>query len=144
MSIFEDHCVEDECWDYDPQRYIRSRKASLPLGCNAPHHPNKNEAKLLRRIMAETGLTKDQVRQHAKYRKMLSQEQDRGEKLDRIRAAAKWRRDEASRRIQEGHDRKAREAAEVAAKAFKKYQKTPDYIIDILRSENGNVQPTSR
>lgn len=49
------------------------------------HVPNKNEAKLLRKIMAETGLSEEEVRQHKKYRKMLSEEQDRGEQqLSRV------------------------------------------------------------
>lgn len=41
------------------------------------HVPNKNEGRLLRRIMSETGLTEEQVRSHKKYRRMLSTEQKR-------------------------------------------------------------------
>lgn len=43
---------------------------SLPPG---PHAPAKNEARVLRRICAQTGLSPDQVRQHKKYRVELSQ-----------------------------------------------------------------------
>jgi len=36
------------------------------------HVPNHNEAKLLRKIMSDTGLTEKEIREHKKYRKMLS------------------------------------------------------------------------
>lgn len=39
------------------------------------HYPAKKEAKLLRRIMAQTGLTEAEVRSRKKYRKMLSETQ---------------------------------------------------------------------
>lgn len=42
-----------------------------PPACG-PHVPNKNEARLLRRLMAETGLTEAQLREHKKYRIALS------------------------------------------------------------------------
>ena len=37
------------------------------------HYPNKNEAKVLRRIMAQTGLTEKEVRGIKKYRRMLAE-----------------------------------------------------------------------
>jgi len=40
---------------------------------NAPHAPNKNESECLRRIMAETGLTDEEVRSHKIYRKQLAE-----------------------------------------------------------------------
>ena len=134
MTIYDMH-HESDWWDHDRQKFSSSRKTSLPLGHGAPHHPNKNEAKALRRIMAQTGLTKEQVRDNPKYRKMLSQEQDRGENVDMARRHEKWKRDEATRQIMEGHARKAQEAAEIAAKAFKKYQKTPEYLIELLSKD---------
>lgn len=42
----------------------------LPPG---PHAPNKFEAKALRRICSQTGLTPEQVREHKKYRQELAQ-----------------------------------------------------------------------
>lgn len=51
----------------DPQR-LRIKK-SLPKDV---HMPNKNESKVLRRIMSETGLSEKEVREHKKYRKELS------------------------------------------------------------------------
>lgn len=42
----------------------------LPEG---PHAPNKQEAKALRRICSQTGLTAKEVREHKKYRKELAQ-----------------------------------------------------------------------
>lgn len=41
----------------------------LPDG---PHAPNKFEAKALRRICSQTGLTPEQVREHKKYRQELA------------------------------------------------------------------------
>ena len=51
----------------DPLR-LRIKK-SLPKDV---HMPNKNEAKVLRRIMSESGLSEKEVREHKKYRKELS------------------------------------------------------------------------
>lgn len=39
------------------------------------HVPNKNEAKLLRKLMSQTGMSEKELREHKKYRKMLSGEQ---------------------------------------------------------------------
>lgn len=44
------------------------------------HLMNKNEAKMLRKIMAESGLTKEQVLEVKEYRVRLSEAQDAGEK----------------------------------------------------------------
>jgi hypothetical protein len=42
---------------------------------NAGHIPNKLEAKKIRQLMAETGLTEEELRKHKKYRKILSEAQ---------------------------------------------------------------------
>ena len=42
----------------------------IPAG---PHVPNKNEAQLLRRLMAQTGLTEAELREHKTYRQQLAQ-----------------------------------------------------------------------
>lgn len=40
-----------------------------------PHAPMKKESQLLRRLMAETGLTEEELREHKKYRVQLSEAQ---------------------------------------------------------------------
>jgi hypothetical protein len=63
-------------WDEDDQEYVRVRERTyenIPDG--APHAPNKNEGKELRRIMARTGLTEAEVRDRYQYRKQLSKAQ---------------------------------------------------------------------
>lgn len=52
-------------------------KAAAPANV---HLPNTNEAKMLRKIRAETGLSEIEVRNIKKYRKMLSEAQDVGER----------------------------------------------------------------
>lgn len=52
-----------------PDHYVHTRQAF------EGHYPAKHEAKLLRRIMSQTGLTEAEVRDRKKYRKMLSDTQ---------------------------------------------------------------------
>lgn len=52
--------------------YIKGKKQKKPMGPTAPHYPAKKEAELLRRLMAETGKTEEQIRAIKKYRVMLS------------------------------------------------------------------------
>lgn len=59
----------DEEDHYVPRQYQRPRKRHAPPGV---HVPNKNEAAVLRRLMSETGLTEVELRQHKKYRVILS------------------------------------------------------------------------
>lgn len=64
---------EDEYyWDSRPSSYIRERKRYAKDG---EHIPNKNEAKLLRKLMSDTGLSEEQLRSHKTYRVMLSNAQ---------------------------------------------------------------------
>jgi len=54
------------------------RKQMAPPGV---HVPNKKEAKVLRKIMSETGLSEEEVRSHKKYRVQLSDAQkEKGDK----------------------------------------------------------------
>lgn len=53
------------------------------------HYPNTDEAKVLRRIMAETGLTEEEVRAEKKYRQELSKARLSGQKAKRS-DAEKW------------------------------------------------------
>lgn len=70
-------------------RYISDRKAFAPDGV---HIPNKNEAKVLRKLMSKTGLSEKELREHKKYRKVLSEAQkvpkakrtDKQKALDKI------------------------------------------------------------
>lgn len=64
-------------WDEYEQEYEwQYTHPNIPA--SAPHAPNKDEAKALRRIMAQTGLTEEQVRAHKKYRIELSNAQKVG------------------------------------------------------------------
>lgn len=47
---------------------------------NGVHLMNKNEAKKLRQLMAQTGLTKEEILKVKEYRIQLSEAQDAGEK----------------------------------------------------------------
>jgi hypothetical protein len=72
----------DDCWREYETRWI-------PI--NAPHAPNKKEAKTLRRIMAQTGLTAEQVWQRKCYRIQLSTASNPRNGTDRPALMAKRR-----------------------------------------------------
>ncbi len=58
-------------WVSDPDSWeSHFELRGLPSG---PHAPAKNEARVLRRICSQTGLSADQVRAHRKYRVELAQ-----------------------------------------------------------------------
>lgn len=57
---------------------VSGRRNKNTLGKNDPHIPNKNEAKLLRKLMSETGMSEDGIRAIKKYRVMLSEAQKEG------------------------------------------------------------------
>jgi len=59
-------------WDSEEGDYVTQGLVRIPSG---PHAPGGKEAKLLRRLMSETGLTEEQLREHKKYRVMLSEAQ---------------------------------------------------------------------
>lgn len=63
--------------------YYRSRSNTRPrkrMAPNGVHVPNKDEATLLRKLMSESGLSEAEVREHKKYRVMLSEAQKEGVK----------------------------------------------------------------
>ncbi len=64
---------EDEDY-WNPPNY-GSSNINAPKG---KHIMNKNEGKLCRKLMAETGLTEEELREDKKYRKMLSAAQKEG------------------------------------------------------------------
>lgn len=62
----------------------------IPSG---PHAPNSNEAHVLRRLMAQTGLTEEQLREHKCYRVQLSEAQkSKGSKTPLQRKALRVRK----------------------------------------------------
>lgn len=63
MSFYEED--DDRCFEY------LSKRKRLANG----HIMNKNESKLCRKLMAQTGLSENELRQHKKYRVMLSNAQ---------------------------------------------------------------------
>jgi hypothetical protein len=74
-----------EFYDYDDdcqesRTYTTERKRKKILNDPTKHYPNKDEAQELRKIMASTGLSEEQVRQDPKYRKQLSDAQKAGQK----------------------------------------------------------------
>lgn len=60
-------------YDYEGNLDMPGRVVS-PRG-DGPHVPNKNEAHVLRRLMSQTGLTAEEVRERKTYRVMLSEAQ---------------------------------------------------------------------
>lgn len=68
------------------------KKTSKIRRDNTKHYPNKDEASLLRQIMASTGLSEEEVRSHKKYRKMLSEAQKESQNAKRS-ASKKWYQD---------------------------------------------------
>lgn len=56
---------------YDKRYHIKHNASE------GKHIPDKYESKILRKIMSQTGMTEEQVREIPKYRKLLSQNQKR-------------------------------------------------------------------
>ena len=67
---------EDEYWNPIP---IGSKNKYAPRG---KHIMNKDEAKLCRKLMSETGLTEEELRAHKTYRVQLSTAQKAGQVND--------------------------------------------------------------
>lgn len=62
--------------------YYKKRKRRWELKRQLPpsiHLPNKAESKMLRKLMADNKMSKSQIRMIPKFRKMLSDAQDKGE-----------------------------------------------------------------
>lgn len=72
----------DDYWTF-------SKKSNKIQKDNTKHYPNQDEAKLLRKIMSNTGLNEQEVRSIKKYRVMLSDAQKLGQKPKRS-AVKKW------------------------------------------------------
>ena len=70
----------DDCDEYWFGQEFGCKNKNAPEGV---HIMNKDESKLLRRLMSENGMTEEEVRSHKKYRKMLSNAQKEGQKCHR-------------------------------------------------------------
>jgi hypothetical protein len=77
MSIYNE-ILEGEYWCPSPM--VEGKKARRIAQDPTKHYPNKDESKELRKIMACTGLTEEEVRADKKYRKQLSDAQKEGQK----------------------------------------------------------------
>lgn len=76
MSIYTERLTDNY---YNSVSIAGGKKAEKIRKDPTKHYPNKNEAKLLRKIMSETGLTEDEVRSEKHYRVLLSAAQKVGE-----------------------------------------------------------------
>lgn len=84
MSIYTDKVV-DIFYGGDTIKVpvVRNRKGAKIAYDSTKHYPNKNEATALRKIMADTGLSEEEVRADSKYKKVLSEASKRGNKAKR-------------------------------------------------------------
>jgi hypothetical protein len=85
MSIYTERFADNSDNEYyRPQPLIvDSKKAEKIRRDPTKHYPNKDEAALLRKIMAETGLNEDEVRSDRHYCELLSEAQKEGQKPKR-------------------------------------------------------------
>ena|SRR5208283_5452804 len=66
-------------------KYYSTGKAKKIANDPTKHYPNKDEVKMLRKLMAKTGLNEEEIRNIKTYRKMLSEAQKEGQKPKRTR-----------------------------------------------------------
>lgn len=85
------HCgYENTVNVYESEQDIGySKKTNKIREDNTKHYPNQDEASVLRKIMSETGLTEEKIREIKKYRVMLSDAQKQGQK-PKTSAVKKW------------------------------------------------------
>lgn len=68
-------------YDEDNDEYVSDgpswidRKVKSGKPDYTKHYPNRNESKVLRKLMSQTGLTEKEIREHKKYRVELSKAQ---------------------------------------------------------------------
>jgi hypothetical protein len=70
----------DDVDEYQKIPYMESKKWNKIKHDPSRHYPNKGESEALRRIMAETGLTEDEVRENVVYRRILAESSKEGQK----------------------------------------------------------------
>lgn len=84
MSIYTERFMDDDIEYYSPQPLvIDTGKAKKIRNDSSKHYPNKNEAAVLRKIMSETGLSEEEIRNERKYRIQLSSAQKEGQQAKR-------------------------------------------------------------
>lgn len=76
-------------WNYDYKdnpSHDNNRKRGMIDNDPSKHYPGKREAKLLRKLKKETGMTEEEIRSHKKYRIMLSdaQKEETNPKTDEV------------------------------------------------------------
>lgn len=124
MSYEDEIFWEDNSEFIDKKMYLSEKKRHALPGV---HIMNKNESKLLRKLMSETGMTEKEIREHKKYRKMLSEAQ-------KVPAALRDKRQKAKDKVMKKVTMElklAKEHPDVVAE-FKKrwelYKKTNSYL----------------
>jgi len=90
MSIYTEKFSHDY-WDNEVSM-IGGKKADKIRKDPTKHYPNRDEAKVLRNIMASTGLSEEEVRADKTHRKTLANAQKQGQKAKRD-ATVKWYQD---------------------------------------------------
>ena len=76
IKVFEWNCDNNEVdmIDHRQSNYVSDNRY-VPKGI---HIMNKDESKTCRKLMSQTGLSEKELREHKKYRKMLSEAQVKG------------------------------------------------------------------
>ena len=128
MSYYDEH---EDSYRESPWRYWSSKRRKIK---NDPtkHYPNKNEAKMLRKLKAKTGLSEEEIRKHKKYRIMLSDTQKFG-------SNKKWNYFKRKERI---FKYLLKEACKELALA-KEHPKTIEKIIELNKIRNRGCFSTS-
>jgi hypothetical protein len=87
MSIYTEKRLpsyyDDDIYSPEEKILVDSKKGEKIKRDPSKHYPNKDEATELRKIMASTGLTEEEIRANVKYRKQLSLAQKAGQKAKR-------------------------------------------------------------
>jgi len=109
--------------------YLSEKKRHAPAGV---HIMNKNEFRLMRKLMSETGLSEKEIRAHKKYRKMLSEAQ-------KVPAATKGKLQKAKNKVMKQVTRDLKLAKEHPAvveefnKRWNEFYKKNQYILQYLK-----------
>lgn len=75
MYYYCDTCGDESCEHAESLPLTKrspKRIKNLPLGPNAPHYPNKNERKMMRKLRAQGRMTKEQVQAVQSNRQKLA------------------------------------------------------------------------
>lgn len=117
-SLKNKRCVV-RVWDSEEHDYVSEGLQHIPAG---PHAPGGKEAKLLRRLMSETGLTEEKLREHKKYRVMLSEAQKSEHTSSGMPSRMKQRMTRAMKAITRAHPGIPKEHPLIAAKIHEAIQ----------------------